>query len=107
MNAYGKWATALLLASGLVIGSTASAAEEGHSSGHSSGHESEGKGKGPKYMGGGDKGGSHSSASHKGGSAHHDSSEGGSKSVEGKIFHGKSGEKGDEHEGDAGTEHTH
>ena len=40
---------------------------------------------------GGDRGTSHGSSSHKGGSSHHDGSDGGSKSVEGKIFHGKSG----------------
>jgi hypothetical protein len=85
MHAYSKWATMGLLAAGLAMGSVATYAahdEGGESSGHSGG-----KGKGPKYMGGGDHGGSHSSSSHKGGSAHHDSSEGGSKALEDKIFH--------------------
>lgn len=108
MNAYSKWATVLMLAAGLTMGSVAAYAthdEGGESSGHSGGK------KGPKYMGGGNKGGSHSSSSHKGGSSHHDSSEGGSKSTESKIFHGQSGghdeastEAGHE---DGGTEHTH
>ena len=108
MHAYSKWATVVLLAAGLTVGSVATYAahdEGGESSGHSGG-----KGKGPKYMGG-DRGSSHSSESHKGGSAHHDSSAGGSKSVEGKIFHGKSGghdEGGtDGSHDDGGTEHTH
>lgn len=104
MHAYSKWAAAVLLAAGLTVGIAASYAAESHTDGHSSG-ESGGKGKGPKYMGG-DRGSCHSSESHKGGSAHHDSSGGGSKSTESKIFHGKSGEKGGDHE-DAGTEHSH
>jgi hypothetical protein len=104
MHAYSRWATVMVLAAGLTMGVVASHAAETHTDGHSSG-ESGGKGKGPKYMGG-DRGSSHSSESHKGGSAHHDSSGGGSKSVESKIFHGKSGEEGGSHE-DAGTEHTH
>lgn len=106
MHAYSKWAAMVLLAAGLATGSVATYAahdEGGESSGHSGG-----KGKGPKYMGGGDHGGSHSSSSHKGGSAHHDSSEGGSKAVEDKIFHGGSAgnDTAHEHE-DEGAEHSH
>ena len=104
MHAYSKWATMVLLAAGLATGSVATYAahdEGGESSGHSGG-----KGKGPKYMGGGDHGGGHSSSSHKGGSAHHDSSEGGSKAVEDKIFHGGSGGHESSEEGE-GTEHSH
>jgi hypothetical protein len=64
---------------------------------------------------GGDRGSSHTSSAHKGGSSHHDGSEGGSKSVEEKVFHGKSGgSKGGHEDGgtdggheDGGTEHTH
>ena len=101
MQAHSKWTTVLLLAAGLAMGSAASHAADSHTDGHTDSHASGGKGKGPKYMGG-DRGSSHSSESHKGGSAHHDSSAGGSKSVEGKIFHGKSGGHDD-----GGTEHTH
>jgi hypothetical protein len=101
MHAYSKWATILLLAAGLATANVATYAADSHDDGHSSGHTGGGKGKGPKYMGG-DRGSSHSSSSHKGGSSHHDSSSGGSKSVEGKIFHAKSGGHEDE-----GTEHSH
>jgi hypothetical protein len=107
MRVYSKWATVMLLATGLAMGSMAVYAADSHSDGgHSDGH-SGGKGKGPKYMGG-DRGTSHSSSSHKGGSSHHDSSEGGSKSVEDKIFHGKSG-GGHEtsSEGEEATGHSH
>ena len=110
MHAYSKWAMMVLLAAGLAMGSVAAYAahdEGGESSGHSGG-----KGKGPKYMGGGEHGGEHggghSSSSHKGGSTHHDSSEGGSKAVEDKIFHGGSAgnDTAHEHE-DEGAEHSH
>jgi hypothetical protein len=100
MHAYSKWATMVLLAAGLATGSAASYAADSHTdSGHSSGK------KGPKYMGGSDR--SHSSAAHKGGSSHHDSAEGGSKSLEDKIFHGKSGGSEGHEEGGTETEHTH
>ena len=82
MNAYSKWATMVLLTTGLATGIAASYAAESPSGGHSSSGESESgsKGKGPMYRGG-NSDRSHSSAAHKGGSSHHDSSEGGSKSV--------------------------
>jgi hypothetical protein len=103
MNAYSKWATIVLLSAGLATGSVIAYAADSHDDGHSSGHTSGGKGKGPKYMGG-DRGTAHTSSSHKGGSSHHESSTGGSKSVESKVFHGKSGAGGHE---DEGTEHSH
>lgn len=96
MHAYSKWATMVLLVAGLATGSVATYAAHDEGGGESSGH-SDGKGKGPKYMGG-DRGSSHSSESHKGGSAHHDSSGGGSKSGEDNIFHDGSTDNDTSHE---------
>jgi hypothetical protein len=108
MNAYSRWAALALLGTGLAIGGAASHAAEdgGHTDSHSEGHTSGGKGKGPKYMGGGDRGSSHSSVSHKGGSSHHDGSKGGSKSTESKVFHSEPGGHDTSHE-DGSTEHSH
>ena len=89
MSTIGKMGVVLLLSLGLALAGTASYAAEDHTdSGTEEGH-SGGKGKGPKYMGGGKRGSSHTSETHKGGTSHHDSSEGGSTSLEDTIFRGK------------------